>query len=1090
MKFSKLFFTLSFIGIVVLVFFVSPLFISKAEAAQYVVGESDNLTLTRGQTSMELSWTTSIASSVNQTIYRNGSPIATVGTGISYYFDSGLTCNTSYSYEIRSSFGSAYMSASTLACTPAAPTNISATQLSSTSVRINWTDNATNETEYYVAKDGNYFGSPYPANTTSATFTVTCGVSSNYYVFASNAGGSSSGISMNFTPGCVPSAPTGLTANTISGSQVNLSWNAVSGATSYTVTYSAGSFNTAGTTYSMTGLSCGTIYGVGVKANNASGSSPESNVNATTSACPDTTNPSVSGTATIDGGGAYTCGTYTNTGTVLLNTSCTDNVACTEICFCQDTANTCTPSASYFCVYGSGNPLTGQDLRSSDGYMRYRGKDAAGNYSSVGSCRTIFDRTAPSFSFSPTSGTFNSSGMNVNIPVSDGLSGVAYQRHCYTQSASCDPGTTNASTFVSAVGFTGSEALGDWKICVRARDNAGNWSSTSCGGNYTRVADISAPTGVSATFSYDGSSPAIERIDVSWNSVSGATSYTLYEKVNGGSWSSILSTGSTVAYIRQGTLSCGSSYEYAVIANGASGSSSMSASSGAMTYTVPGSLPNFGVWANNDSSAWLSTWWGGAYPGTYAVPRYNIFRGGSLIATIPQYDYIDAGRSSNTSYSYSIQPANACGGGVTSPSYTMRTLGSISMYHGGSTQTSISACWSDPVNPSHPDVSAYNYRNILRNSGAASYSSPVGSTSGCWNDTGLSCGTGYTYSVRSGLTVLGKGNYAGGAGALVESPTYTFYTSSCNNNPNTPTLTSPSTGTCVARPTQFCATVSDPDGDSVRARFNIAGSWYYGNYVSSGGSSCYSYNGSNLTNATWYAYAEDSVGANSGNSSSRTISSDGTAPTPNPPSVSGYSTGQNSLYTSMSSGIDALCELHSTAYGFSINGSSYFWQSSPSYSFSGLSCQTNYTVYGKIRDAVGNETSVGTTSITTDSCVVAPSTPSVDVTPKSGAPEATAVISGGNASYYLVYKYTPATGHELYANIPGTSLSIANLKCPQSYTMVFFGYNTDVSLGGGVDGSCSALNAIDSPNATNKKCTSRIDVPAKIDFCTKGFFGD
>ncbi len=104
----------------------------------------------------------------------------------------------------------------------------------------------------------------------------------------------------------VPSAPTNLTATVISGTQINLSWSPVTGATSYTVTYSAGSFSTTGTTYSMTNLSCNTGYGIGVRAVNSAGSSAEANITKTTAAC----STSVLQTGDVDGNGFVTCDDY------------------------------------------------------------------------------------------------------------------------------------------------------------------------------------------------------------------------------------------------------------------------------------------------------------------------------------------------------------------------------------------------------------------------------------------------------------------------------------------------------------------------------------------------------------------------------------------------------------------------------------------------------------------------------------------------------------------------------------------------------------------------------------------------------------
>jgi hypothetical protein len=94
--------------------------------------------------------------------------------------------------------------------------------------------------------------------------------------------------------GCTPpAAPTGLTATAASQSQINLSWSAASGATSYTVlrsTTSGGPYSSVGTSattsFSNTGLSCNTTYYYVVTASNGSCSSGNSaQASATTSAC-------------------------------------------------------------------------------------------------------------------------------------------------------------------------------------------------------------------------------------------------------------------------------------------------------------------------------------------------------------------------------------------------------------------------------------------------------------------------------------------------------------------------------------------------------------------------------------------------------------------------------------------------------------------------------------------------------------------------------------------------------------------------------------------------------------------------------------
>ncbi len=94
--------------------------------------------------------------------------------------------------------------------------------------------------------------------------------------------------------GCTPpAAPTGVTASASSQTQNNVSWSAVSGATSYTIlrsTTSGGPYSSVGTSattsFANTGLSCNTTYYYVVTASNGSCSSGNSaQAQATTQAC-------------------------------------------------------------------------------------------------------------------------------------------------------------------------------------------------------------------------------------------------------------------------------------------------------------------------------------------------------------------------------------------------------------------------------------------------------------------------------------------------------------------------------------------------------------------------------------------------------------------------------------------------------------------------------------------------------------------------------------------------------------------------------------------------------------------------------------
>ncbi len=255
-----------------------------------------------GATSLTVNWTSpgGTLDSYELVVSTGGNSVQTLnpGGGATSQAISGLTANTTYSFQLRAKNGQGFsdpVSVSQLTL-PAAPSNLMASNVSQTGFKLDWTlpGGALTGLDVQYATSSNFSG----ATTLSiadgtATTTNIGGLSQNttYYVrvVAKNSAGNSdpsTSISVITLPN-PPAAPTALSASNVSQQSLTLSWSAPGGpvsgyvldvATDAAFASVIQTFNPGGgaTSQAISGLTANTTYFFRIKAQNNGGDSPYS----------------------------------------------------------------------------------------------------------------------------------------------------------------------------------------------------------------------------------------------------------------------------------------------------------------------------------------------------------------------------------------------------------------------------------------------------------------------------------------------------------------------------------------------------------------------------------------------------------------------------------------------------------------------------------------------------------------------------------------------------------------------------------------------------------------------------------------------
>jgi Metallo-peptidase family M12/Secretion system C-terminal sorting domain/Fibronectin type III domain len=603
---------------------------------------------------------------------------AVVGTNLSL---SGLSASTVYNVQvttnctglISSPSGTlTFTTAAAAACNAPAIVNILSPTASGATLSWGFVSGAVSyKVEYklasatlWIVSTSAAFGTVYNLSGLSAGMSYNVRVSTNC---SGSTSAPSSITTFSTTGGATCAAPVTPSISSITTSGGLVSWSAVSGAVTYKVEYklsSAVSWTTAisavaGTSYTLSGLSAGTVYNVRVSTNCAALSSvPSGEATFTTTAaatCAAPATPSVS--SIITSGGLVSWSAVSGAVSYLIEYKLSSAASWT-------TANAT--------VFGTSYTLSGL---SAGTVYNVRVSTNCAALSSVPSGEATFTTTAAATCAAPATPSVSSITTSGGLVSWLAVSGAVSYLIEYKLSSAASWTTANATVFGTSYTLSGLSAGTVYN--VRVSTNCAALSSVPSGEatfTTTAVATCAAPA-----------TPSVSSITtsgglVSWVSVSGAVSYKVeYKLSSSASWTTASTAVFGTSYTLSG-LSAGTVYNVRVSTNCAALTSVPSAEATFTTASIgtcaaPATPSILATTANSASISWGFVSGAVSYKIEYKIQSAVSWTLASSAAFGTFYNL--SGLSAGTTYNIRISTNCAAGTSVPSGAATFSTTGSL-----------------------------------------------------------------------------------------------------------------------------------------------------------------------------------------------------------------------------------------------------------------------------------------------------------------------------------------------------------------------------------------------------------------------------